>query len=156
MTSVTRPPIILAAGQARILSVLALSAIVAGYLLDAIFTEMPRAAFVAVGIVKLFGLLGATALFLDAHGMAANAPEKLLDERQRAERGRAFVLSHQIIVSAIFLIFLYTLPAKPLGWWFPSLDDGIDLLSAFGIVGMALPGIILAWRTPRVADSDED
>lgn len=152
MNSVTRPPIDLAPRAARILSVLALVAIAAGYLLDAIFPELPKTAFVAIGIVKIFGLLGAMALFLNAHGMAANAPERLLDERQRAERGRAFVLSHQILVSAIFLIFLYTLPAQRLAWWFPSRDDGIDLLSAFGIVGMALPGIILAWRAPSVEE----
>lgn len=54
--------------------------------------------------------------------------------------------SHQSIVSGMFVIFLYTLPARPLGWWFPTLEDGIDLLSAYAIAAMALPGIILAWR----------
>lgn len=153
MTAATRPAITLRPAQARTLSVLALAALAIGYVLDAVITEQPRLASTLIGLVKLGGLLGALVLFIDANGQQAHAPERLLDERQRADRDRAFVRSHQIIVTAMFLIFLYTLPAEPLGWWFPTREAGIDLLSAFGIASMALPGVILAWRAP---DSDDD
>lgn len=155
---IVRPaPITLRPAQARLLSILALGALGLGYLLDAIATDPSRAAFIAISAVKLFGLLGAILLFIDANGQRANAPDRLLDERERTERDRAFVRSHQIIVSGMFLAFLYTVPARPLGWWFPGLEDGIDLLSAYAIASMALPGIILAWRTPEsMPDADED
>ena len=70
----------------------------------------------------------------------------MLDERERAERDSAYRASHYGIIGALFLAFLYTIPVKLLGWRFPDRDGAIDLLSGFGIVSLALPGIILAWR----------
>ena len=148
MTDTVRAPIHLSAPAARRLSILVLGCLFGGYMLAAVLPQAPRALEAGFSLLKITGLLGAFALFLDGHGQTANAPDTMLDERQRVERDRAYVRSHQIIVGALFAAFVYTVPAVPLGWWLPAQGAAIDLLSAFGIAALALPGIILAWRTP--------
>ncbi len=146
MTSASRSLITLRPGQARALSVAVMAALGVGYLGDAVWGAASPTLALAFGLQKLFGLVGAIVLFLDSHGQEANAPDRLLDERQRAERDRAYVRAYQIIVTGMFAIFLYTIPAQSFGWWLPGIGKAIDMLSAYAIASLALPGIILAWR----------
>ncbi|PZN92229.1 MAG: hypothetical protein DCF31_17010 [Alphaproteobacteria bacterium] len=146
METAYRPVLRLKLRTARRLSVAVLLALGIGYLGGAIATDPPRWLFVGIGLLRIFGLIGAVALFVDSTGQHANAPDRLLDERQRHERDRAYVLSYQIMVISMFAAFLYTIPAQVLDWWLPQIPAAIDLLSAFGITSLALPGIILAWR----------
>ncbi|WP_426163219.1 hypothetical protein [Sandarakinorhabdus sp. DWP1-3-1] len=146
METAYRPVLRLKLRTARRLSIAALAALGIGYLGSAVLADPPRWLFVALGLLKIFGLVGAIALFIDSTGQHANAPDRLLDERQRHERDRAYVLSYQVIVVSMFAAFLYTIPAQALGWWLPQIAPAIDLLSAFAITSLALPGIILAWR----------
>jgi hypothetical protein len=138
-----KPPLRLGLRTARGLSVVALLALVAGYLGVAVAGDA-----MGFSLLKLLGLLGAAALFLDAHGQQANAPDRMLDERERRERDRAYVLAYQAIIGAMFVALIYTIPAQALGWWLPDAAAMLDLLSALAITGLALPGVILAWRTP--------
>ncbi len=139
-------PVNLRPQSARWLSVLVLAALAGGYLIVAMLPDAGPPVSMLLGLVRLFGLIGAFVLFIDSHGQQANAPDAMLDERQRGERDRAYVRSYQIILGSLFLVLIYTLPVKFFGWQFPDRDAGIDLLSAFAIAGLALPGIILAWR----------
>jgi hypothetical protein len=141
-----KPPLRLGLRTARGLSVVALLALVAGYLGAAVTGDSP-----GFGLLKLFGLFGAAALFLDARGQQANAPDKMLDERERHDRDRAYVLAYQAIVGAMFVALIYTIPAQGLGWWLPDAAAMRDLVSAFAIAALALPGVILAWRAPADA-----
>lgn len=137
---------------ARALAIFVAVAVPGAYLADALFAEAPKAVGVSLGLLKIAGLLGAVALFLSAWGQQSQAPDGQLDERQRAERDRAYVRTHQLMVGTLFLALFYTVPARLLGWWMPNAEDAVDLLSAFAITGMALPGMILAWRDEEVSD----
>ncbi len=144
MTSV-RPPLQISARTARALSVAVFASLVTGYGTAALGGVSPFGLVVA-GVFKIVGLLGAIALFVGSQGQQANAPDRLLDERQRGERDRAHVRAFHIVVAAMFAAFLYTIPARAAGWWLPGVDVAIDMLSAFAIFSMALPGVVLAWR----------
>ena len=141
-----KPPLRLGLRTARGLSIVAVAALAIGYLGAAMAGDA-----VGFGLLKLVGLLGAAALFLDASGQQANAPDTMLDERERRERDRAYVLAYQAVIGAMFVALIYTIPAQALGWWLPDAAAMRDLLSALAIAGLALPGVILAWRTPADA-----
>ncbi len=146
MDTAFNPPLRLKLRTARALSLLVLVAMPAGYLGGAIWPERLDWAWPVFAMMRLIGLFAAVFLFVDIRNQRANAPDAMLDERERAERDSAFRASHYGIVGALFLAFLYTIPAQRLGWWLPDGEGAIDLLSAFGIISLGLPGIILAWR----------
>lgn len=149
MDKTFNPPLRLGLRTARALSVVAGSALLIGYLGAAVAGDAP----LLFGVVKLVGLLGAAALFLDAHGQQANAPDRMLDERERRDRDRAYVLAYQSIIGTMFVALIYTVPAQRFGWWLPDAAAMLELLSAFAIAGLALPGVILAWRAPVEAEA---
>jgi hypothetical protein len=140
------PPLRLKLRTARALSLLVLVVMPMGYLGGAIWPDHAGGVWLPFAMMRLVGLFAGVFLFVDIRNQRANAGDAILDERERAERDSAYRASHYGIVGALFLVFLYTIPAKLLGWWFPDRDGAIDLLSAFGIASLALPGIVLAWR----------
>ena len=140
------PPLRLKLRTARALSLVVLVAMPLCYLGGAIWPDHDGGTSLPFAILRLVGLFAGVFLFVDIRNQRANAPDTMLDERERAERDSAYRASHYGIIGALFLAFLYTIPAKLLGWWFPDRDGAIDLLAAFGIASLALPGIILAWR----------
>jgi hypothetical protein len=146
MDMTINPPLRLKLRTARALSLVVLVAMPLGYLGGAIWPDQAGGTWLPFAILRLIGLFAGVFLFVDIRNQRANASDTMLDERERAERDSAYRASHYGIVGALFLAFLYTIPAKLLGWWFPDRDGAIDLLSAFGIISLALPGIILAWR----------
>lgn len=152
MDMTINPPLRLKLRTARALSVLVLVVMPIGYLGGAIWPYTPEAASPFFGILRLIGLFAAVFLFVDSRSQRVNAPDNMLDERERAERDSAYRASHYGIVGTMFVVLFYTIPAKALGWWFPDRDGAIDLLSVFAIVSFALPGIIAAWRERRIED----
>lgn len=140
------PPLRLKLRTARILSLVVLAGLSIGYLGGAMFPDADGGVLLGFGVVRLVGLCSAVLLFIDVRNQQAHAPDAQLDERQRAERDSAHVRAHQAIVGTMFVVLFYTLVATPAGGWFPDRDGAIDLLSAFAIASLALPGIILAWR----------
>jgi hypothetical protein len=149
MDMTINPPLRLKLRTARALSLLVLVVLPIGYLGGAMWPDMAVPLF---GILRLIGLFAAVALFVDIRNQRINAPDAMLDERERAERDSAYRASHYGIVGTMFVVLFYTIPAKALGWWFPDRDGAIDLLSAFAIASLALPGIIAAWRERDIAD----
>lgn len=131
---------------ARGLCLLVYSALPLGYLADAILPDLEGAALVITGAVKLIGLIGSFVLFMSSYGQKSQQKDSLLDERERDERNRAYVATHRIMLALLFGFFLYSVAAKPLGWWLPDGESGFDMLSAFAIGSMSLPAAILAWR----------
>lgn len=146
MDMTINPPLRLKLRIARTLSLLVLVALPVGYLGGAIWPDAVGLLDILFAALRLIGLFAAVFLFIDIRSQRANAPDTALDERERAERDSAYRASHIGIVGTLFVMLVYTIPAKPLHWWFPDRDGAIDLLSAVAIAGLALPGIILAWR----------
>jgi hypothetical protein len=146
MDMTINPPLRLKLRTARLLSLLVLGALPLGYLGGAIWPDSNALVRSLFSLLRLIGLFAALGLFVDIRNQRANAPDKALDERERAERDSAYRASHYGIIGSLFLVLIYTIPARLMGWWFPDREGAIDLLSAFAIAGLALPGIILAWR----------
>lgn len=147
MTSIT-PALNLDLRAARFLSVLVPATLAVGYIGGAVQPDVQ-----AFSVLHFLGLVAAVLLFVDVRAQTAHAPDRLLDKRERWQRDSAFRATHQIMTGTLFVAFLYTLPARMLGWWMPSIDDAIDFISAFAIVATAFPGMILAWR--ETGDKDD-
>lgn len=146
------PPLRLKLRTARLLSVVVLAGLGIGYLGGALMPDDDGGVRLGFAIVRLIGLFAAVALFVDIRNQRVHAPDVQLDERERAERDSAHRASHSAVVGTMFVVLFYTIPAKALDWWFPDRDGAIDLLSAFAIASLALPGIIAAWREPADLD----
>ena len=146
------PPLRLKLRTARALSLLVLVVMPIGYLGGAIWDDTAVFGWPLFTLLRLIGLFAAVFLFVDIRNQRVNAPDTMLNERERAERDSAYRASHHGIVGTMFVVLLYTIPAKALGWWFPDRDGAIGLLSVFAIVSFALPGIIAAWRERSVED----
>lgn len=145
-------PLRLKLRTARALSLLVLVVMPLGYLGGAMWQKTAVFGRPLFTLMRLVGLFAAVALFMDIRNQRINAPDTQLDERERAERDSAYRASHYGIVGTMFVVLFYTIPAKAFGWWFPDRDGAIDLLSAFAIASLALPGIIAAWRECSIED----
>jgi hypothetical protein len=149
------PPLRLSLRTARILSVAVLGGIGIGYLGGAIMADPDGTTPIAFVFIKLIGLFSAVALFIEGRGQMTQASDAQLDERERQQRDKAYVTTHQIMVMALFGFFLWSILAKFIDGWMPGREAALDLLSGFAITSMALPGIILAWRE-QPADADDE
>lgn len=149
MASTRAAPLMLdiAPATARRLSVVVGVAIVGGLIAHAV----PHGLLVA-SLLKVVGLAGALALFVSPFGAMANAPDALLDERERLDRATAFIRAHQLIVGALFVAVIAGIVAQASDRPLPSGEAAFDLLTQFAIVALAVPGVILAWRTPTSID----
>jgi cytochrome bd-type quinol oxidase subunit 2 len=139
------------AGTARALSVGVVVALVAGYLGAAAVSEPAPALDIGLAVLKLAGLVGAILLFLSSYGQMSQRAERELDEREVAVRNRAYVLTHQMMVIALFIAFFWVESAAKLGLWLPAPDELGNLITAFALSSMALPAAILAWRDRTIA-----
>lgn len=136
---------------ARTLSVGVVVALVGGYLGAAAVSEPAPAIDIGLAVLKLTGLVGAILLFLSSYGQMSQRAERELDEREVAVRNRAYVLTHQIMVIALFLAFFWVESAAKLGLWLPAPDELGNLITAFALSSMAMPAAILAWRDRTIA-----
>lgn len=144
--------IMMTPAQARLLSVAALGALTAGFLGEALLGDPDSPLDLFLAMVRLAGLIATITLFLSNYGQMTQRKEAELDEREAQLRNRAYVLTHQIMVSILFLSFFYIEAANKLGWWLPDIKQAANLLTAFGLGSMALPAAILAWRDRTLPD----
>lgn len=140
------------APRARALSVIVYGTLAAGYLAAAVFPDMAGAPLLLVGVLKLTGLVGSVALFLSSYGQQSQQADGALDERERDERNRAYVATHRIMLGSLFGFLIYGAIARLVGLGLPQGDAALDLLSAFAIGSLSLPGAILAWRDRALPD----
>ena len=140
---------------ARLLSLFAALAIGLGHGLELAVPDIPRTSGQLLAVLRLAGLGGAILLFLSVWGQQAMAKDAMIDERQQRERDRAFAAAHRWMVAAAILAFFYTDLSRKLGLPLPA-DSGAaaDLINVYVLFSLALPGVVLAWRTP--ADLDDD
>jgi fucose permease len=144
--------ILMTPGQARLLSVAAIGSLAVGFLGEAVLGEPGNPLDLFLTALRLAGLLSTITLFLSNYGQMTQRREAELDEREAQLRNRAYVLTHQIMVTLLFGAFFYLEAATKLGWWLPSLDQAADMITAFGLSSMALPAAILAWRDRALPD----
>lgn len=147
-------PLKLSLRTTRILSVLVLIGIGIGYPLGALFMTPAGDTPIAFVPLHLLGLFSAVALFVDGRGTMTAAVTARLDERERALRDAAYVLTHQFMVIAMFASYVWASLSGRLGLWMPGQEQALELLTGFALTSMALPGIILAWREQPIDDAE--
>ena len=141
---------------ARGLSLYVAAAVITGYLGELAMPDAPRGLFLALGLLKISGLLGAIALFLSSWGQQAMSGDAMIDERQQRERDRAFTISHRYMVGTAIAAFFYIDLSGKLGLPLPPDHRGAaDLINVFVLLSMALPGTILAWQAPADLDATD-
>jgi len=153
MTQSTAQSLKLSPARARWLVAATYPALVVGYLLDLALEPQSGGFAMAVAALKLAGLVGCGVIFLTTFSCTANAPDHQIDERERAERNAAYFRAYQVVISAVFLLFLALIGLRLLTEWTPTVGTIEELLTLIGIGGLALPAAILAWRSP--AEEDE-
>jgi hypothetical protein len=149
-----KPPLKLSLRTSRLLSLLVLGGIGIGYLGGAIMAGPDGSTPIGFLLLRIIGLFSAVALFVEGRGQLTQASNAMLDERERALRDSAYVATHQIMIVCLFGFFLWSIIAKFVNGWLPGREQALDLLSAFAITGMALPGMVLAWREQPLPDDE--
>ncbi len=149
-----KPPLKLSLRTSRLLSLAVLAGIGIGYLGGAIFAAPDGDTPIGFIGLRLIGLFSAVVLFIEGRGQLTQSSDAMLDERERAMRDKSYVATHQIMVFTMFGFFIWSIIAKFVDGWMPGPEQALDLLSAFAITSMALPGIVLAWRERPLPDEE--
>lgn len=153
MTQSTAQSLKLNPSRARWLVAVTYPALIVGYLLDLALAPQDGGFGLVVSLLKLAGLVGCGVIFLTTFSFTANAPDHQIDERERAERNVAYFRAYQVVIGAVFLMFLALIGIRWLSDWTPTVGTIEELLTLIGIGGLALPAAILAWRSS--AEDDE-
>ena len=153
MTESVAQSLKLSPSRARWLVGITYPALLAGFALDLAFDPQQSPFDLVVSALKLAGLIGCLVIFLTTFSFTANAPEHQIDERERIERNTAYFLAYQVVIAAVFLLFLTSIAVRLFTAWTPSVMVLEELLTLIGIGGLALPAAILAWRS--TADEEE-
>ncbi|MFZ4689494.1 MAG: hypothetical protein ACOYLS_09665 [Polymorphobacter sp.] len=157
MVTIVRVPARLSLRTAKILSLVAPAGLVLSMLAGAYFLGLDGRVQPIFHALRLLFLLTCLALFIDGRTQATNVPERfdpLFDERERAERDRAFRSSHKTIIWTVFALCALVTVALRLGWWLPDVRGAIDITMGLAFVAMGLPAIILVWRARDIPDED--
>ena len=105
-----------------------------------------------VGIEAITGMLASVFFFVGTYSVIANAPEAMLDERELADRNRAYFGAFKYIVlmamaGGMFPEFL----AKVFGF-----ELSVAMMENFMLLmfttALILPGFLLAWSDRQMAD----
>ncbi|MBS0373695.1 MAG: hypothetical protein JSR73_03905 [Proteobacteria bacterium] len=97
--------------------------------------------------LRATGVLGCIALFLvSRYSRQVHASDLDIDERERAQRAQSYMRAFQILIGAVFVLFLLVLALDVI----QPVDrrDSIlaDVLVFLGVGGFALPAAVLAWQ----------
>lgn len=142
--------IVLDPGAARALSTTALLAMHSWFIAKLALPSEDGALELWVGIAALTGMISSIAFFVCTYGVLANAPDTMLDERQRFERNRAYFDAFRSIVAMLVL--------GAVGAEFTTGIFGVELsvailqnyLLLMFTTALVLPGTLLAWRDVNV------
>lgn len=103
-----------------------------------------------VGIAAITGMVTSLAFFVSSYGAIANAPDALLDERELADRNRAYVFSFKYLVAMTLAGgILPEILAKVFAF---SLSIGVmkNFMMLMFTTALVLPGTVLAWSEKDV------
>lgn len=127
-----------------------------GYAAFAVIWHFRHVHSLALAIAALCGLVlsiaaGTWLFHRTAYWNWGHAPDKDLDEREKAERNLRYREAYSAFVGITFLALVYADIAPDFGGWLPDWKrDGQTILWCTLLVGLTLPSALLAWndRTP--------
>lgn len=157
MVTIVRVPARLSLRTAKLLPLIAPAGLVLSLVAGAYFLGSDGRVQMVFHWLRLGFGLAALVLFIDGRTQSTNVPERfdpLFDERERAERDRAFRFSHKAVVSSIFVLCAYATVALGWGLWLPDVRGAIDIALGLAFVAMGLPGMILVWRDKSISEDD--
>jgi len=157
MVTIVRVPARFSLRTAKLLSIVAPLGLAASMIAGAMFLGIDGKVQMIFHVLRLVFGLACLALFIDGRTQATNVPERfdpLFDERERAERDRAFRNSHKIITGSMIVLCLYASVALGWGLWLPDVRGAIDIGLGLAFIAMGLPAIILIWRERQVSDDE--
>jgi hypothetical protein len=105
-----------------------------------------------VGLLALVAFGATIPLMLSTYAFRANAPDEQIDERERAERYRAYYWTLLYLLTGVLIAFI-AVDAKRLA---PLLSMAVvsNLLQVLFLTTLALPTAILAWRDRTTSDEE--
>lgn len=157
MVTIVRMPARLSLRAAKVLSLVAPAGLVFSMVAGAIFLGPGGEVQTLFHMLRLLFLLLSLALFIDGRTQSTNVPERfdpLFDERERAERDRAFRNSHKAIIWTVFALCAYASLALKLGLWLPDARGAIHIILGLAFVAMGLPAMILVWRERPISNDE--
>ena len=101
---------------------------------------------VSVGLAAITGMIASIVFFVCTYGVLANAPDTLLDERELADRNRAYFSAFKYLVLMTILGGLVPeLMAKLFNF---ELSVGVmkNYMMLMFTTALVLPGAVLAWK----------
>lgn len=136
----------------KILGSYALIAMHGWFLTKLILPSEDGVAELLVGIAAITGMLASVFFFVGTYGVIANAPDAMLDERELADRNRAY-----------FGAFKYIVLMTMAGGMFPEFlakvfdfELSVAMMENFMLLmfttALILPGFLLAWSDQQMAD----
>ncbi|OYU14763.1 MAG: hypothetical protein CFE37_09125 [Alphaproteobacteria bacterium PA4] len=157
MATIVRVPARFSLRTAKMLSIVAPFGLVLSMIGGAYFLGDAGRVLPLFHALRLIFGLTCLALFIDGRTQATNVPERfdpLFDERERAERDRAFRNSHKLITGSIFALCAWVTVARGWGLWLPDVRGAVDIAIGLAFIAMGLPAIILIWRERPVSDDE--
>jgi len=131
------------ARRVRLLSTLALAATLVGSVAPLLLPVDGSGAQMTA--LRLIGWALALAVTVGSPGWRYVKPGEL-DERERAERAQALVISHRVSGIMIGLAFIWLLAGGTGRLWLPGAEQASWLMGLVYWLHCALPATIIAWR----------
>lgn len=104
-----------------------------------------------VGLAALTGMIASIIFFVGTYGVLANAPDAMLDERELAERNRAYVSAFKYLVA---MTIAGGMIPEMLSKMF-NFDLSVAVMKNFMLLmfttALVLPGFLLAWTDKSAA-----
>lgn len=136
----------------RFLSVLSIGGFWSWFLLKFLLPSPSGVLEMMVGLLALVAFGSTIPLMLSTYAFRANAPDEQIDERERAERYRAYYWTLLYLLTGVLIAFI-PVDAKRFA---PLLSMAVvsNLLQVLFLTTLALPTAILAWRDRTTSDEE--
>jgi len=139
--------ILLTPTSAKVLSVVAIGALYAWFLLKLFLTGDQPAMQLVVGVLGLIGVVSSIVMFLCTYGFVANAPDNCLDEREIQDRNAAYMRAYIYAVSMLLVGYIASdIVGKVYSGFEVTQDVVTNYLNLSLFTSLIIPATVLAWR----------
>lgn len=136
----------------KVLGFYALAAMHGWFLVKLALPSETGNAELGAGLAALTGMIASIVFFVSTYGVLANAPDRMLDERELAQRNQAYVGAFKYLV--LMTILGGMIPEFLAKVFHFELSVGVmkNFMVLMFTTALVLPGFLLAWGERRVAE----